>query len=504
MLDRHDLNHDASPLPAPAVDLTTPTEKPILAAASGAELETPPVAAEEEGDFLASFFGGEEPEGLDHGGGLLHATEPETMQGIGEDLVAFQSSTEQPAPVNQLEAEPVVAERDLRQLFAMKSADAALALAAMPHYEIGGKNSVRVSQLEMRWLAAEAKATLADTSVSRPVEDEDGDRIVVGHLVEHHEAVAAEAEATIRGLVDQGYLRPVRLTPDEARGQGELNALLVRELPEDWKGLASGADSRLAYEMTDAGIAAGRSLRGWDGKTPEAGLVRLPEAQAMPPIVSSESYALSAMIMENRSLAGALRQGEMGAFYRAELATIEYGLDHGADAVTTAGRLDSVINSASFVALEQVEESIAVHDAPLSTADLDGLSVASHRILDKLPDALEVHLENGEQAWMSLDKPQSRVLLARLDGVRMGTELINRERELAPDTRELPEAWENRVTIRGGQNSLAIRDALAVAKGFLARAAEQPERITKEVMAMAKGAFGESGSAMARQLLEGA
>lgn len=399
-----------------------------------------------------------------------------------------------------MEARPVVAERDLRQAFPMESGEAAMALAAMPHYEMGGKTGLRVSGLEMRWLLAEAKTTLADTAVTPPVVDEDGDRLVKGPLVEHHEALAKEVDQSLKALVAGGYLRPVRLSGEEARDQGAINEVIQAGMPSAWGDLGAGADHRTAYEMTDLGIAAGRSLRGWDGRGAEAGLIRLKGGAEMPQLVASESYAISALMMENRAMAGVLKQGEMGAYYRAELQNLAYRFDQGADPVATAGRLDALVDSASFVALEQIEGGVDERDAPLTQADLKNLADGGAKLLDRLPDGIEVAQVEGPSEWMSMDKAESRALLARLNGVRAGMEFIAVEREAMTDSRILPEAWKS-VAQDQKDDALVIRNALTVAKGWLAQVATRGQDLHAEVMAMASGAFGERGTAVARQVL---
>lgn len=491
MPSRSDLSFDpTSPAPATLEVFASKPELQTSASVQAVEADRP-----EEDDFLAGFMDQMEDT-------------PGQAPVFAQAEVTHESDPEPFESMPEVDIRPVQASRELQQTFPMASAKEAMALAAMPHYEMGGKNGVQMSQLEMRWLMAEAEATLKGPDQNlqrgeRSIETDNGGAEAVGTFKPVSQRDSADA--AVKSLLEGGYIREVHLGPEDRRAQAEVDSAIRATLPKDWAFLQEGVDPKVAYVLTDEGIAAGRSVRAWDGNTPDAGLTRLPGGERMPPVVASESYALSAMVMENRAMAGALEKGEMGAFYRAELATVEYGLDRGADPVVTAGRVDSILDSASMSALEQIENGQFGHDAALRVEDMQAISDQAGRVIGKLPEVVRVNVETTEGPQvetLGLDKSESRELLARLDGVRLGTELILAEKRLSAGGADLTTAAAWQGSVRNQADNLTVRNAISVARAWVGSVAEKADQARQEVQAMAQGAFGDRGGAMAAVMLE--
>ncbi len=463
-----DLRHE--PQPVTEKELTVVAAEPSLGS-TASMVEPHQMAADEpDNDFLSSFMASADFD--------VQAQEPQA-----------QLSTEiEATPEHDISIRPILASRDLKQAFPVQEPREALTLASMPHYDLGEQGSVRMGHLEMRWLMADATVT---------IENENRTQVPPGR------DLRAETDKGIQSLVDGGYIRPVTLTAAERRSVAQINEVLREDLPTGWESLNSGLNSSVAYELTDAGIAAGRSVRNWDGNSADAGLVRLPEGQPMPKIVASDVYDLSAAVMENRSLAGVLKPGEMGAYLQAEMSSIDYGRQIGTDPVVTLGRLDSVVDMSTVMALDQIQNGQSGPNVPLRTEDISRLVQQARRTLNALPDRVDVATLDGTGTErIGLGKDMSSVGIARLEGVRLGTELINFEQANSKAGKDLmtEQAWKGAVSFDQG-NTLAMRDAIKVAKNWMSMVAEKGTNIGQEIRAMSQGAFGATGGAMAEEML---
>lgn len=463
-----DLKHESQPLPEKQV--TVIEVEPNLGSAASTAKPHQMAADEPDNDFLSSFMAGSDFD--------VQAQEAQPAATIEIETT----------PEQDISIRPLLASRDLKQAFPVQEPREALTLASMPHYDLGAQGSVRMGHLEMRWLMADSTVT---------IENESGMTVSAGR------DLCAETDKGIQSLVDGGYIRAVSLTVEERRAVAQINEVLREDLPTGWEALNSGVNPSIAYELTDAGIAAGRSVRNWDGNSADAGLVRLPEGQPMPKIVASDVYDLSAAVMENRSLAGVLKPGEMGAYLQAEMSSIDYGRQNGTDPVVTLGRLDGVVDMSTVMALDQIQNGQSGPNVPLRTEDIARLVQQARRTLDALPERVDVPTLNGTGTErIGLGKDLSSVGIARLEGVRLGTELINFEQAGSKAGKDLmsEQAWKGSVSFDQG-NTLAMRDAIKVAKNWMSMVAEKGTNIREEIRAMSQGAFGAPGGAMAEELL---
>ena len=467
-----------NPASSPQVDL-------IPGAAASRRPETKIEAQVPQDDFLIAFM---EDSGHDQ---AEHVETKDLLHhyGLGEETLSSpgEAKADLATTSPDIAIRPLVAARDLQQIFPMQEPREALTLAAMPHYDLGGKQGVRMGQLEMRWLMADATVTI------------DGDKDPSASL--SHNDLKQEADRGIKSLLQGGYIRQVELNVEERRSQAQINEVLRENFPGGWESLDTGVNPAIAFELTDSGIAAGRSIRIWNGNTPDAGLVRLPEGQPMPRVVASDSYDLSAAVMENRSLSGVLKPGEMGAFLQAELATIEFGHQTGSNPVVTIGRLDGVVDMATLAALDQIQNGQVGQNAPIRPEDLTRIINQSYRTLEPLPDLVPAGEDAGPQQ-LGLGKEGSKAAIARLEGVRLGTELISFQQAGVKGGVDMAKqrSWNGAVQF-DQSNTLAMRDAIKVAKNWMTMAATKGVNIGQDLRAMSQGAFGAPGGAIAEQML---
>lgn len=471
----------------------------------GASAEPTPVSLAASGvdeGFLNDFFG---DDGFQPAGEGLEGF-PAAAFEAGEPELGVEPEN------GDLEIRALRAGRSLQQVFPLNSPTEALALAAMPHYDLGGQAAIRMGRLEMRFLLAEAEATLKGAS-QHVVEGtklairENGDAVELPTRT--NSDIRSDGDATIQSLLDGGYIREVSLSRDEQESVSRINDVLREDLPKDWKVLDSHFDKRLAFELTDAGIEAGRSVRNWGGNTPDAGMVRLPDGVPMPSVVATDTYDLSAVIMENRSLAGTLQPGELGAFLRAELASIEYSYHEGADPQVTAGRLDGVIAFAKVAALGQIQNGTRAEQSPLTPADMSLIAQRGRHLLLRLPEVVPEVVEAGDGVeTRGLDKWGSMADIAHLEGVRIACEAISFRLDKAGIDMTDPREWagfgqglDGRAPTDEQQDTMAMADAIKVVKNWMKMVAAQGENIRSECRAFAQGAFGARGAAIADHLL---
>lgn len=542
-----------------------------------------PAAAAPDDDFLAMFD--EAPE--------ARAEAPVFMEMEEEAEPSLQVASEP-----ELEAQAIRAERDIRQALPLENPTQAMALAAMPHYELGGKPGVVVGKAEMRFLLAEAEATVrgpeqnilerveakptldwSDTApevqashqravdeihaeivlhettraaIDRGVEEpvvyrfaalvKDGQEPTANDTPElakdlqmtHMEDMKKGFEATvadlnglvrdfrtkmenpddgartrrlvlepsqmadrnIESLVKAGYIEPIKATPEVREAIMRVNEYLREAAPAEWA-VTEKADPGVAYRLTDAGIAAGRSVRAWDGDSPEAGLVRLPKGSAMPPEVASDSYSVAAMMMENKANAGILKAGEMGAFLRAEMSSIEYDAKLGLRPAITLGRVEGILEGATDSALQQNEVGHTARTAPITVADIQNLVDRSRALVNRLPDLQEVSDDPSTANARWLNKDLALNMAARLEGVGIGNKLIYYDIEKAAAGQDMtrPEAWADSKT-----STPDLRATLSTVRMWLNDVAESTQAAKRELAAMAEGVFGEQGKAVAASM----
>jgi len=544
-----------------------------------------PAAAAPDDDFL-DMMGGDEP---DHSQGYHQEmeVEEEGPQAVGTASMQVEAEPE-------LEARALVAERDIRQELPLENSTQALALAAMPHYDLGGKPGVVVGKAEMRFLLAEAEATVRgpeqnaierveakpsldwshtspqvqashhraeevvrmertllqatkaamDNGVEEPVAYRFAALVSSGRQVstsetselarDLHETHPEElrkafeetvadldglvrdfrtrleaqentdrtqrivldpvqmADRNIDALVKSGYIEPIKATPEVKDAVLRVNDYLKEAAPKNWN-LLSEAEPTVAYRLTDAGIAAGRSVRSWNGDDLEAGLVRLPKGEALPPEVSSDSYSVAAMMMENKANAGILKPGEMGAFLRAEMDSIAYDAKQGLIRPAVAmGRVEGILEGSTDSAIQQIEMGHTAESAPLSVRDMEGLAARARTLIDSLPDFQKGGADPG---W--LNKNRAYTMAADLDGIAIGNKLILYDLQKASEGADMtrPESWSEQKT-----TTPSSRATLSTVKLWLDEVAESAEAARRELAAMAEGVFGEQGKAVAARI----
>jgi len=494
----------------------------------------------------------------------------------------------------ELKAEPLVGLEDIRKELPLENSTQALALAAMPHYELGGKPGVVVGKAEMRFLLAEAEATVRgpeqntierveakpsfDWSTASPeVQDSharaeevvrmertllqttqaalkngveepvayrfaslisSGQQVSTTETSElardlhashpeemrkaFNETVAdldnlvrdfrtrleaqddasrvnrvvldpvQMADRNIEALVRAGYIEPIKATPEVKDAVLRVNEYLKEAAPKNWNLLAD-AEPTVAYRLTDTGIAAGRSVRSWNGDDPEAGLVRLPKDVTMPPEVSSDSYSVAAMMMENKANAGILKPGEMGAFLRAEMDSIAYDAKEGTIRPAVAlGRVEGILEGAGDAAFQQIEMGHSAESAPMTVRDMEFIASRARTLLDTLPSFQEGGADPG---W--LNKNRGYAMAADLEGVAIGHKLILYDIEKASKGADMtmPESWAEQKT-----TTPSSRATLSTVKVWLDEVAESADAARRELAAMAEGVFGEQGKAVAARI----
>jgi len=303
------------------------------------------------------------------------------------------------------------------------------------------------------------------------------------------------ADRNIAALLKGGYIETVKPTPEQRTAMMQVNDFLKDAAPQGWN-VTAGVDAGTAYRLTDKGITAGREIRSWDGDTPEAGLVRLPGGEPMPLEVAEHAYAISEMMMQDRANAGLLKPGELGAFLRAELNSIEYASTQGRRPATTLAGVEAVLDGAFDSVIQQNEMGVAMDKAPLSFADMKNLSERARALAATLPDIQEVSddPENPDARW--LEKERVEVMAARLDGARIGTELVHYDIEKALEGLDMTkaESWQGLK-----KDTPDLQATLVTMKLWLNEVAMAPK---KELAAMAEGVFGRQGSMALNPSLE--
>ena len=548
-----------------------------------ATFNSAPAAAAPDDDFL-DMMGEVEPQQAYH---QEREDEPEVHASVSESTPAAGLAIMQ-LEEPELKAEPIVGQKIQKEL-PLENSTQALALAAMPHYKLGGQPGVVVGKAEMRFLLAESEATVRgpeqnmiervepkpaldwstaspevqasharaeevvrmertllqatkaalENGVEEPVAYRFASLVSSGREVSTSETseLARDLHSThpeemrkafdetvadldnlvrdfrarleaqddssrlnrvvldpvqmadrnINALVKAGYIEPIKATPEMKEAVLRVNEYLKDAAPKNWNLLADSEPS-VAYRLTDAGLAAGRSIRSWNGDDLEAGLVRLPKGETLPPEVSSDSYSVAAMVMENKANAGILKPGEMGAFLRAEMDSITYDAEHGLIRPAVAlGRVEGILEGANDSSIQQIEMGHNAESAPMTVRDMEFLAARARTLLDTLPSFQKGGVDPG---W--LNKNRAYTMAADLDGIAIGNKLILYDIKQASEGADMtkPEPWASQKTTTPSMGA-----TLTTMKVWLDEVAESAEAGRRELAAMAEGVFGEQGKA---------
>lgn len=295
--------------------------------------------------------------------------------------------------------------RTVNQVFAFGTPEGPAALAALPHYQIGPKGALSVSHLELRVAVAQVQESMGQVEARK----------------------FADVDPVIQDLEARGYIRKVDMGEEfpailSDTIHEDLEDVIRKNLPKAYEDLGRRLP-RLVYEMTDAGITAGRLLRGWNGQgeIKHQDDARAVVAQGFEVGHAQASTVAGQGIMMNRLESGVLGSGELGSFHLAEMASLRETISRDPyDISLAAGRLDEILMGLEVATVHQLEIQMDPEQAPLRSQDLQTLLTHASGVLASLR-------QHPEAQYAMLD--ESTVYIEKVEGARKAMKAIEGARK---------------------------------------------------------------------------